>query len=63
MKTISMPITIPVYSFIIDIQTATHEDMHLQELKTYMVKGWLHKKKEIAQDIRQYWSLKNELAV
>ena len=34
---ISPSINIPVCTFMQDIQTATHEDVHLQELKMYII--------------------------
>ena len=60
MNAISTSINIPVYTTIQDIQTATHEDAHPQELKTYTVQGQPLKRKEVAKGIRQYWKKRNE---
>ena len=37
-----------------DIQAATHENAHLQELKAYIIQGWSHKKEEVDHSMRQY---------
>ena len=49
---INMSINILVCTLIQDIQTATHEAVHFQELKTYILQGWPCKKEEVAQGIR-----------
>ena len=54
---------IPVCPSIQVIQTATHENANLEELKMYIIHGWPHKKEEIALGIRQYWPISNRLAM
>ena len=63
MNTISTSVNIPMCKSMGDIQTATCEDVHLEELKAYIIQHWPHKKEEVAQDIRQYWPLRNKLAM
>ena len=45
------------------IQTATCEDVHFQEIKAYIAQGWPYKEEEVAQGIRQYWPIRNEVAM
>ena len=63
MNAISMSINIPVWISTENIKMATHEDAYLQELKTYIIKGWPHKKEEVAQGKRQYFPMGNRLAM
>ena len=58
MYAISMSINIPVCT---SIETTACEDGPLQNLKPYIIQGWQQKKEEVAQDIRQYCPIKNEL--
>ena len=37
-------VDLPLCTSIQDIQDTTGRDAHLQELKAYVIKGWLHKK-------------------
>ena len=41
---ISTTVNMPVFTSIEYIQAATHEDAHLQKLKSYIIHGWPHKK-------------------
>ena len=46
-----------------EIQWASLQDAHLQQLKTFIIAGWLHTKDELQTDIRPYWPYRDELAV
>ena len=39
-----------------DIQKATQNDMHLYELKEYIIKGLPYHTSVIGQDMRPYWT-------
>ena len=45
------------------IQQATVQDEHLQWLKCFIITGWPDTKDWLHQDIRSYWSFKDDLAV
>ena len=60
---ISTSVNIPVCMSIEYILGTTHEDAHLQELKTYIIQGWPHEKKEVYHSIRKYWPIRHELTV
>ena len=49
---ISTSVNIPVCTSIEDIQTATHKDADLQKLKSYIIKGWPHKKDKVEQSMK-----------
>ena len=59
---IETAVDLPVCTSIHDIQEATTSDVHLQELNAYIIKGWLHKK-DVVQDLQQYWPIRHELAL
>ena len=44
MLAISTSENMPVYTSIEDKQAVTHKDADLQRLKSYIIKGWPHKK-------------------
>ena len=44
-------------------QDATAKDVHLQELKAYIIHGWLHEKENVAPNIQKYWPIKYEVAM
>ena len=46
-----------------EIQHASSQDVHLQQLKTFIIAGWPHTKDELHTDIRLYWLYRDELAV
>ena len=46
-----------------EIQQASLQDAHLQQLKTFIIAGWPHTKDELQTDIRPYWPYRDELAV
>ena len=46
-----------------EIQQASLQDTHLQQLKTFIIAGWPHTKDELQTDIKPYWPYRDELAV
>ena len=44
-----------------NIQAATWEDAHMQELKAYIIQDWAHKKEDLAHSMIQYWPIRSEL--
>ena len=45
------------------IQQATAQNEHLQWLKCFIITGWLDTREQLDQDIRPYWSIKDDMAV
>ena len=60
---ISTSVNMPVCMSIEDLQAATHEDAHLQELKACIIQGWSHMKEDVDCSMRQYCPIINELAM
>ena len=60
---ISLSINTLVYMLIEDIPAAKCEDIHLQELRAYIIQGWPHVRDEVNHDMRQYWPIRNKLAI
>ena len=52
---ISPSVNMQVCMCIEDIDTATWEDTHQQELKVYIIQDWPHKKEEVEHSMIQYW--------
>ena len=46
-----------------EIQQALLQDVHLQQLKTFIIAGWPHTKDKMHTDIRPHWPYRDELAV
>ena len=46
-----------------EIQQASSQDDHLQQLKKFIIAGWPNTKDELHTDIRPYWPYRDELAV
>ena len=65
MSTIStQPTTdLPVCTSMQDIQETTTQYAHLQDLKAYIMHGWLHRKDDVTQDIQKYWPIRHEVAM
>ena len=63
MNVISTSVNLPACMSIEDIQAATHEDAHLQEWGAYTIQGWSHKKEEMDHSMRQYWPIREKLAM
>ena len=49
----------PTFMSIQDIQN----DMHLQELKEYIIRGWQSIRNEVKQFMRLYWTFRDELTM
>ena len=45
-----------------EIQAST-QDVHLQQLKCFIITGWPDTKDELHADLRPYWSYRDELVV
>ena len=56
-------VDMPECIFIEEIQQASLQDVHLQQLKTFITAGWPHTKDELHTDIRLYWPYRDELSV
>ena len=54
---------VPECMSIQQIQQATAEDEHLQWLKCFIIAGWPESKDQQHQDIRPYWSFRDDMAV
>ena len=54
---------VPDCMSISQIQQVTLQDRHLQWLKNNTIAGWPAIKDQLLQDIRPYWSYKDELSV
>ena len=46
-----------------DIHKATQDDMYLHELRKYIIRWWLSNSNEVKQELRPYWTLRDELAM
>ena len=45
------------------IQQATAQDEHLQQVKGFIIAGWPGSKYQVHHDIRAYWSFRDDMAV
>ena len=54
---------VPQCMSIQQIQQAPTKDEHLQWLKGYIIAGWPEIKSQVQEDIRAYWSFKDDMAV
>ena len=46
-----------------ELQHVSSHDNHLQKLKDFIITGWPHSKDEISEELKPYWSYRDELAV
>ena len=60
---IQMSTNVPECMSVQQIQKATEQDEHLQWLKGYIIAGWTESKDQLHQDIRAYWSFRDDMAV
>ena len=60
---VQMMTDVPECMSIHQIQQATVQDEHLQLLKSLIITAWPGTKDQLHQDIRPYWSFKDDLAV
>ena len=63
MDAIQSLVDMPECISIEEIQQALLQDVHLQQLKTFMIAGWSHTKDELHTNIRLYWPYRDELVV
>ena len=49
--------------FIQQIQQATPQYKHLQQVKCFIIAGWLESKDQLHQDIRPYWQSRDDMVV
>ena len=60
---IQTSMNVPECMSVQQIQQATLQDEHLQQLKGYITAGWQESKDKLHQDIRVYWSFRDDMAV
>ena len=60
---VQMMTDVPECMSICQIKQTTSQDEHLQCLKSLIISGWPDTKDKLHQDIRPYWSFRDELAV
>ena len=46
-----------------ELQQASSHDNHLQKLKHFIITGWLHSNDKISEELKPYWSHRDELTV
>ena len=46
---------------IYELQYVNLQDQHLQCLKKYIIQGWPEHKDQVQQDIRPYWTFKDDM--
>ena len=46
-----------------ELQHASSHDNHLQKLKHFIITGWPHSKDNISEELKPYWSYRDELPV
>ena len=46
-----------------NLQQASSQDRHIQKLKHFIITGWPNSKDEVSDDLKPYWSYRDELAV
>ena len=46
-----------------DLQQALSRDSHIQKLKHFIITGWPNSKDEVSEELKLYWSYRDELAV
>ena len=46
-----------------ELQEATSQDQHLQCLIEYVIQGWPENKNQLPQDMRTYWTFRDDMAV
>ena len=63
MDVIQNSIDMPECVSMAEIQQASSQDEHLQQLKTFIIAGWPNTKDELHADIKPYWPYRDELVV
>ena len=54
---------IPECMMIHELQHETDQDNHLQQLKECIIKGWPESKDNTAENLRQYWTFQDDMAL
>ena len=54
---------VPECMSIWQIQQATNQDEHLQRLKCFIITGWPDAREQLHQNIKPYWSIKDDMLV
>ena len=54
---------IPEYMTVNELEDATYQDQHLQQLMEYIIPGWPDNKDQLPLDIRTYWMFRYDMAV
>ena len=62
-STINTSVNMPVCLSKKDIQTATQEDAHPQEIKAYIIQGWQYKKEDLENSMKDYWLKRSKLVM
>ena len=60
---IQASMNVPECMLVQQIQQATALDEHLQQLKGFIIAGWPESKEQLDQDIRMYWSFRDDMTV
>ena len=61
MDAIQSSVNMPDCMSIEEIQQASLQNAHLQQLNTFIIAGWPHTKDELQINIRPYWPYRDEL--
>ena len=46
-----------------ELQEVTYHDQHLQHLMEHVTQGWPDSKNQLPQDMRTYWTFRDDMAV
>ena len=46
-----------------ELKEVTSQDQHLQQLMEYIIQGWPDNKDKLLQDVRTYWTLRDDMVV
>ena len=60
---IQVAMNVSEYMSVQQIQRATAQDEHLQQLKGFIIAEWPESKEQVHQDIRAFWSFRDDMAV
>ena len=54
---------IPEFMTMHELHEAAFQDQHLQHLMEYVIQGWPESKIQLPQDIRTYWTFRDDMEV
>ena len=63
MNALSTAAGIPICTSMQDIKAATSQDVDLQKLSVYIIRGWPHTNDEVQHCIQKCWPIRNEQAL